>query len=129
MLISDWSSDVCSSDLEFASCPIDQPAQAIQRAWAGCCEAQPVPFDDEITALRCRFRHALITRWRCIPYSSVVETKQLIAQAHACASSFPVHIRGRQGLPRSEEHTSELQSLMRISYAVFCLKKKQNTKH
>src|SRR3546814_8969800 len=30
---------------------------------------------------------------------------------------------------RSEEHTSELQSLMRISYAVFCLKKKKNTKH
>src|SRR3546814_8889473 len=29
--------------------------------------------------------------------------------------------------PRSEEHTSELQSLMRISYAVFCLKKKTNT--
>src|SRR3546814_1077867 len=32
-------------------------------------------------------------------------------------------------LPRSEEHTSELQSLMRISYAVFCLKKKKNTTH
>src|SRR3546814_9407906 len=31
------------------------------------------------------------------------------------------------GLPRSEEHTSELQSLMRISYAVFCLKKKKPT--
>src|SRR3546814_13778524 len=31
--------------------------------------------------------------------------------------------------PRSEEHTSELQSLMRISYAVFCLKKKNNKKH
>src|SRR3546814_2734987 len=30
--------------------------------------------------------------------------------------------------PRSEEHTSELQSLMRSSYAVFCLKKKQKTK-
>src|SRR3546814_9968137 len=30
---------------------------------------------------------------------------------------------------RSEEHTSELQSLMRISYAVFCLKKKNNTQH
>src|SRR3546814_5727477 len=30
---------------------------------------------------------------------------------------------------RSEEHTSELQSLMRISYAVFCLKKKKHTKH
>src|SRR3546814_8724975 len=33
-------------------------------------------------------------------------------------------VHGRSG--RSEEHTSELQSLMRISYAVFCLKKKQN---
>src|SRR3546814_2596911 len=33
-----------------------------------------------------------------------------------------------QAEPRSEEHTSELQSLMRISYAVFCLKKKKNTK-
>src|SRR3546814_5519759 len=32
----------------------------------------------------------------------------------------------RSGAARSEEHTSELQSLMRISYAVFCLKKKQN---
>src|SRR3546814_2053746 len=32
-------------------------------------------------------------------------------------------------LPRSEEHTSELQSLMRISYAVFCLKKKKTKEH
>src|SRR3546814_5279015 len=35
-------------------------------------------------------------------------------------------VRGRAALGRSEEHTSELQSLMRISYAVFCLKKKTN---
>src|SRR3546814_1683197 len=34
-----------------------------------------------------------------------------------------------EALLRSEEHTSELQSLMRISYAVFCLKKKQNNQH
>src|SRR3546814_3092000 len=34
-----------------------------------------------------------------------------------------------QFLPRSEEHTSELQSLMRISYAVFCLKKKKKKTH
>src|SRR3546814_7368380 len=34
-----------------------------------------------------------------------------------------------QGLKRSEEHTSELQSLMRISYAVFCLKKKKQKTH
>src|SRR3546814_6956826 len=44
-----------------------------------------------------------------------------------------VDLRINYGLPtgfgRSEEHTSELQSLMRISYAVFCLKKKKNTKN
>src|SRR3546814_1658217 len=38
----------------------------------------------------------------------------------------PLFVRTSKGLePRSEEHTSELQSLMRISYAVFCLKKKK----
>src|SRR3546814_8116144 len=43
---------------------------------------------------------------------------------HACAATLkPVNIKKGQFL-RSEEHTSELQSLMRISYAVFCLKKK-----
>src|SRR3546814_6742902 len=50
----------------------------------------------------------------------------------------PHHRRGPTSVPifkrietsgRSEEHTSELQSLMRISYAVFCLKKKKNKKH
>src|SRR3546814_3572580 len=35
----------------------------------------------------------------------------------------------KHGVTRSEEHTSELQSLMRISYAVFCLKKKKKRKH
>src|SRR3546814_10804094 len=40
--------------------------------------------------------------------------------------SSPEHILSMiDGRPRSEEHTSELQSLMRISYAVFCLKKKK----
>src|SRR3546814_8091950 len=36
-------------------------------------------------------------------------------------------LRAEAEVPRSEEHTSELQSLMRISYAVFCLKKKKST--
>src|SRR3546814_1133572 len=36
-------------------------------------------------------------------------------------------VKPENGTQRSEEHTSELQSLMRISYAVFCLKKKKNT--
>src|SRR3546814_6988855 len=38
-------------------------------------------------------------------------------------------VEGRQGHGRSEEHTSELQSLMRKSYAVFCLKKKRKERH
>src|SRR3546814_7846968 len=40
-----------------------------------------------------------------------------------------VILRGRLRASRSEEHTSELQSLMRISYAVFCLKKKNHSTH
>src|SRR3546814_1806118 len=58
-------------------------------------------------------------------------------QLRAVAAARPEHPRRADGerearrdhrrRPRSEEHTSELQSLMRISYAVFCLKKKKNT--
>src|SRR3546814_7140549 len=44
----------------------------------------------------------------------------------ATSASAGVHV-AFQDSTRSEEHTSELQSLMRISYAVFCLKKKKNT--
>src|SRR3546814_1139869 len=48
------------------------------------------------------------------------------AQCRHCPARGPARAgpRGRQHRRRSEEHTSELQSLMRISYAVFCLKKK-----
>src|SRR3546814_6194185 len=46
-----------------------------------------------------------------------------IEEARQYARTHPA-----RGAPRSEEHTSELQSLMRISYAVFCLKKKTNNK-
>src|SRR3546814_7803938 len=47
----------------------------------------------------------------------------------ACFCREPLTVSlGRIGI-RSEEHTSELQSLMRISYAVFCLKKKKTNKH
>src|SRR3546814_10369517 len=45
---------------------------------------------------------------------------------HGDLAYFRAARRLLQGLHRSEEHTSELQSLMRISYAVFCLKKKNN---
>src|SRR3546814_2525001 len=52
-----------------------------------------------------------------------------IAQAHARDDSGLGRLQHFRDSGRSEEHTSELQSLMRISYAVFCLKKKQNKNH
>src|SRR3546814_8465126 len=47
--------------------------------------------------------------------------------AQAMAETGHIRVNGRRIERRSEEHTSELQSLMRISYAVFCLKKKNNS--
>src|SRR3546814_4270739 len=55
-----------------------------------------------------------------------------IGQAHSATTrdGIPVVVKVRRpDAVRSDEHTSELQSLMRHSYAVFCLKKKQNTTH
>src|SRR3546814_1290582 len=53
--------------------------------------------------------------------SNYVTNFNMATSRHAATTSAPIS-------PRSEEHTSELQSLMRISYAVFCLKKKKNKK-
>src|SRR3546814_1722584 len=95
MRISDWSSDVCSSDLLVGRRRLGHRVrESIQRARRNC---------------RRRRRSYL---------ADVGEYDPLLRQP-------PGHIRWRgQGEGRSEEHTSELQSLMRISYAVFCLKKK-----
>src|SRR3546814_5828579 len=57
-------------------------------------------------------------------------TNTLIILTSNLGSQFIAALRDDQSVERSEEHTSELQSLMRISYAVFCLKKKkQQQKH
>src|SRR3546814_9748900 len=68
--------------------------------------------------------------------STISGTPQRRASGNARArvramSEWTTDVMGRRASsstsgPRSEEHTSELQSLMRISYAVFCLKKKKN---
>src|SRR3546814_1859750 len=50
-----------------------------------------------------------------------------VADHRRAAAAAAVHIAEHDAVGRSEEHTSELQSLMRISYAVFCLKKKKIT--
>src|SRR3546814_9472933 len=73
--------------------------------------------------------------------SDVDDQRVIAAMAHVAREEFvpaerramayvdrPVPLAGGRALNRSEEHTSELQSLMRISYAVFCLKKKNKRK-
>src|SRR3546814_6694097 len=50
---------------------------------------------------------------------------EVAARGGGMAGPVEAERRARAGVPRSEEHTSELQSLMRLSYAVFCLKKKK----
>src|SRR3546814_1417298 len=90
MRISDWSSDVCSSDLTLKA-------------------YQAVDFDDLIKLPVELFGNhpEALEKWQR-------KLKYLLIDEY-------------QDTHRSEEHTSELQSLMRISYAVFCLTKKTHT--
>src|SRR3546814_7088171 len=101
MRISDWSSDVCSSDLngsnaDVGGSPLCPSPSRPQWMGAGNMQADPV----------------------CLLCS-------LPLAAHAARDACAAFVgQVAEGSGRSEEHTSELQSLMRNSYAVFCLKKK-----
>src|SRR3546814_6235685 len=90
MRISDWSSDVCSSDLT-SSTPVKTKGAT---------------------------RPAL--RRETLPLGSMWKSPKPVWQLARASGT----ISSSASISRSEEHTSELQSLMRISYAVFCLKKK-----
>src|SRR3546814_5767296 len=101
MRISDWSSDVCSSDLEKETCVTFNHQEALNRAVRGIvAQGQLAKNEDD----DCLYRG---------PNNTKCGVGHLI----------PDNLY-REGIERSEEHTSELQSLMRIAYAVFCLKKK-----
>src|SRR3546814_5322454 len=102
MRISDWSSDVCSSDLH-----LDEG----EYVWR-----QHVPI-----AVRHGASEAKIDALA----KGAITSKAFSPDERALLAYGAQVIRGGQ-VDRSEEHTSELQSLMRISYAVFCLKKKNN---
>src|SRR3546814_1868414 len=111
MRISDWSSDVCSSDLrrDRGRRPFPPPRKAAGRGGAAAC-AQPLSVH----------RNAPPALWR--------RGDGRIARASGRKGQLTLLGRAwRKVFRRSEEHTSELQSLMRISYAVFCLKKKNKT--
>src|SRR3546814_5689505 len=105
MRISDWSSDVCSSDLckTGATCPANLVGTSNS---------------DQASALTA--------------FNNIVNRMRLFMPEIGSANvtiDYDYSGLGYAGDPngRSEEHTSELQSLMRISYAVFCLKKNKKT--
>src|SRR3546814_9452729 len=118
MRISDWSSDVCSSDLRrqapVASARAAIPASTTSRSRTAPAGPRPVAGSHArgsgnvgVQAAGIGGRHQQVVRQ--LPEN----VRQLLQEA---------------GRRRSEEHPSELQSLMRHSYAAFCLNKKKATK-
>src|SRR3546814_4910233 len=108
MRISDWSSDVCSSDLTMEL--------IVGTAKVGF----RLPHAVTLTAVRASLTTASSSGAVTVDIneagSTILSTKLTIDQGEKTSTTA--------AKPRSEEHTSELQSLMRLSYAVFCLKKK-----
>src|SRR3546814_2503861 len=127
MRISDWSSDVCSSDLLLELCRSllrVQPLQLHLRALFGQKLRQRV-FKLTLRGL-IRFAVGLSgLGLRRVSRSGLEHVLQNIGQNLVVGVAAALCLARRRHL-RSEEHTSELQSLMRISYAVFCLKQKNN---
>src|SRR3546814_2444239 len=105
MRISDWSSDVCSSDLQPA---VDRIGRRLQPRDADRGGAADRPGPVAGGGVRAPVRRV-----------AGADGQPGAGRAHGRAAGAAA---GR--MARSEEHTSELQSLMRISYAVFCLRKK-----
>src|SRR3546814_7116843 len=131
MRISDWSSDVCSSDLEVGLADARRPAQQhrpvaelrIRQHDGGCVKQHGRRAGQVGRAVHCLrlFRRQADDEAGATDTAAVVVT---VLGVEAAAMRFDDLLRDAE-TQRSEEHTSELQSLMRNSYAVFCLKKKK----
>src|SRR3546814_1904308 len=160
MRISDWSSDVCSSDLVdflaqlgLAGVVVHARAQHRQRGLqavrqvghrvALVVEVLALALDQRVDAggERLELSRMMLAHPGGLPALHALELVDHVAQRpqapaqdeglqqqqHCAGDAEITPQRGAEhaNLARSEEHTSELQSLMRISYAVFCLKKKK----
>src|SRR3546814_5743586 len=112
MHISYWSSVLCSSDLARLT---------MVRRWSNIM-APSAGHPHVPCAWRSPQRAAASLLWPCAPKPTGATTARSCRRAATNSQSVP---RPLPPAARSEEHTSELQSLMRISYAVFCLKKKK----
>src|SRR3546814_947265 len=116
MRISDWSSDVCSSDLRESlrfPCPCPGLYESFYSAPREPLRPERRAYEQSVLDLLRPERSAPRMR----SYVSVMTN----GRSHTMTTSAVV---SASHLARSEEHTSELQSLMRIPYAVFCLKNK-----
>src|SRR3546814_4806512 len=114
MRISDWSSDVCSSDLGRG-----ERKQGLARL---------DPVGVAIIAGRIEFGGQVQPRFGerlAEPFFALGGRAETGRAAHEADAAMAE--RDESAHRRSEEHTSELQSLMRISYAAFCLQKKKST--
>src|SRR3546814_6734359 len=118
MRISDWSSDVCSSDLTKTDTPLLEVPQSISIITARDLQDRGLHAVDE-------------AMWYVAGAQGGVYGMDTRSEWLLVRGFQPARYLDGLALPtgtwRSEEHTSELQSLMRISYAVLCLKKKNTT--
>src|SRR3546814_5763086 len=128
MRISDWSSDVCSSDLPLGSFlflgPTGVGKTELTKALARFL------FDDDTAMVRIDMsefmeKHSVARLIGAPPGYVGYEEGGVLTEA-VRRRPYQVVLFDEVEKARSEEHTSELQSLMRISYAVFCLKKKKH---
>src|SRR3546814_10877041 len=126
MRISDWSSDVCSSDLMR-----DKQQEECDSQWrAGCgCSARIGHHRSPLPAASGNTQRCIITNESDGITIMVISTPIVGLAWKTFTTACMVAVEATRFVPwtRSEEHTSELQSLMRTSYAVFCLKKKKNS--
>src|SRR3546814_3898741 len=123
MRISDWSSDVCSSDLvDVGRRETDRPSTFVAMLHPAL-DFPPLAEKpcgaDGLTGAQ-QVAYARRGYLRTVGCADRVHSRHVEALT---PSEVGQHL--RRAAARSEEHTSELQSLMRISYAVFCLKKKK----
>src|SRR3546814_8111322 len=130
MRISDWSSDVCSSDLGTTRTAgrhliriHQEPEVPITQEDLNMAIDSLLFIDGELRAAEGGKTYDNIGPWtgEVIGQAANASAKDVDAAIAAARRAFD------ETDWRSEEHTSELQSLMRISYAVFCLKKKNIT--
>src|SRR3546814_3940849 len=117
MRISYWSSDVCSADLRFE----DLAAVGVDAA-----QFTFVTFPGAVPEVAIDPAHA---GDETVRFDRAQDLAAVRIDLMNLALAVLAHPQRTLGPGRSEEHTSELQSLMRISYAVFCLKKKKNNSH